>query len=68
MTEHNHLTLALEELRQELRDVERQIELWPNSRANSRAYLIGEKDGLERAIELLARRLANLTEQRRSLS
>ena len=68
MTEHNHLTLALEELRQELRDVERQIELWPNSRANSRAYLIGEKDGLERAIELLARRLAKLTEQRRSLS
>jgi hypothetical protein len=65
MTEHNHLTLALEELRQELRCVERQIVLWPNSRATSRAYLIGEKDGLERAIELLARRFANLTEQRR---
>ena len=68
MTEHNHLTLVLEELRQELRSVERQIVLCPSSRANSRAYLIGEKDGLERGIELLARRLANLTEQRRSLS
>jgi hypothetical protein len=68
MIEHNHLTLALEELRQELRYVERQIALWPESKANSRDYLIGKKYGLERAIGLLARRLADLTEQRRSLS
>jgi hypothetical protein len=68
MTEHNHLTLALEELRQELRYVERDIALWPNSRPHSRDYLIGKKYGLELAIGLLVRRLANLTEQRRSLS